>query len=74
MFIISIINLWNDYWTEKHQIVCILKDKWYYLDDNKIEFKLILMIMFAEYQDTSSLINVHIIDDVNNILTLWTAW
>ena len=51
-----------------------MKDEWYYLDDSKIEFKLMLTTMFVEHQDTSSLINVHIIDDVNNILTLWTAW
>ena len=73
-FIMSVINLWNNYWTEEHQIIYIMKDEWYYLDDNKIEFKLMLITMSAEHQDASSLMNVHIIDDVNNILILWTAW
>ena len=66
----SVINLWNDYWTEEHQIVYMIKDEWYHLDDSEIEFKLTLMIMSAEHQDTSSLMNVHIINDVNDILTL----
>ncbi len=69
-FIISVVNFWNDYWTEEHQIVCMLKDEWYHLDDNKIEFKLMLMTMSAEHQDASSLINVHIINDVNDISIL----
>ena len=73
-FITSVVNLWNDYWTEEHQIVCTMKDEWYHLDDSKIEFKSALTAMSAEHQDTSSLMNVHIIDDVNNMLTLWTTW
>ena len=52
----------------------MLKNEWYYLDNNKIEFKSVLMTMFAEHQDTSSLINMHIINDINDILILWIAW
>ncbi len=47
-----------------------MKDRWYHLDDSKIEFKSILIIISVEHQDTSSLINVHIIDNVNDMSTL----
>ncbi len=51
-----------------------MKDEWYHFDDSEIEFKSVLTAMSAEHQDTSSLINMHIINDVNDMSTLWTAW
>ena len=69
-FIMSVINFWNDYWTKKHQIIYMMKNEWYYFDNNKMKFKLTLTAMSAEHQDASSLINMHIIDNVNDILIL----
>jgi len=73
-FIMSVINFWNNYWTEKHQIICIIKNKWYYFDDSEMKFKLVLTAISVEHQNTSSLMNVHIIDNVNAMSILWTAW
>ena len=70
----SVINFWNNYWTEKHQIICIIKNKWYYFDDSEMKFKLVLTAISVEHQNTSSLMNVHIIDNVNAMSILWTAW
>ena len=73
-FVMFVINFWNSYWTEKHQIICMIKNEWYHFDDNKIKFKLMLMIISAEHQNTSLLINVHIIDNINVMSILWIAW
>jgi hypothetical protein len=70
-FVTSVANLWNGYWTGEHQIVCTVKDGWYHLDDSGIEFKSALTAMSAGHQGASPLMDVHIIDDVNDMSTLW---
>ena len=69
-FMTSVINLQNSYQIELHQIVCTVKDTQYHLNNSKIEFKSALITMYAEYQEKSLLMNLHIINDVNNMLTL----
>jgi hypothetical protein len=50
-----------------------VKDTQYHLDDSEIEFKSALAAMYAEHQEESFLMNLHIIND-NDMSTLWTAW